>query len=109
MTKKELKEKIIAWCEKNGVKRKDIKNILHIHIHCYVVGYVAPACIAIARPWIESVSHLQKFNKENPFETVNKFDANLKATDWCIYAFICTEYSSSPVAISHETIFGKVK
>ena len=66
MTQTQIKEKIISWCKKNEIKEKEIKKILHIHLHCYVVGFVAPACLVVARPWIESAEHLKRFDKENP-------------------------------------------
>jgi len=43
LTQKEIKERILKWCDKNYLKRKEIKKILHIHLHCYVIGYAAPA------------------------------------------------------------------
>ena len=54
MTQKQIKERIISWCKKNEIKEKEIKKILHIHLHCYVIGFAAPACIVVASPWIES-------------------------------------------------------
>jgi hypothetical protein len=109
MTQKQIKERIISWCKKNEIKEKEIKKILHIHLHCFVVGFAAPACLVVARPWVESAEHLKRFDKENPLNTVNNFDNSLRPGDWCITAFICTQYRSFPIAISHETFYGKIK
>ena len=105
MTQKQIKEKIISWCKKNEIKEREIKKILHIHLHCYVVGFAAPMCLVVASPWIENAKHLKRFDKENPLNTINKFDDSLKPGGWCITAFICTQYRSFPVAISHEEFF----
>lgn len=109
MPKKQIKEKIIAWCDKNGIKRKDIKKILHIHLHCYAVGYAAPKCLVVASPWIESKEYLQKFDKENPLNTINNFDDSLQPGDWCVTAYIATSNIGTLVAINHTTFFGGVK
>jgi len=109
MTKKQIKEKIIALCDKNGIPKKDIKQILHIHLHCYVIGYAAPNCIIVATPWIESQDHLKEFDRKNPLNTINEFDKTLKPGDWCVTAYIATEAFGQHIAINHTTFFGDVK
>lgn len=109
MTKKQVKEKIIAWCDKNGIPKKDIKQILHIHLHCYVIGYAAPNCIIVAIPWIESKEYLQEFQRGNPLNKINEFDKTLKPGDWCVAAYAAGKDSGANIAINHTTFFGEGK
>lgn len=95
--KQEAAKSVKRWCDARNIKLT--KPVRHIHPMSYVVGYSAPKCLIVAVPWIESEPQIKDFDRENPLKTINRFDASLLPGDWCITAYICTDYRNETIAI----------
>jgi len=71
----------------------------HIHPRAFVVGYAAPSCLVVARPWVDSEAQLHDWNRQYPLTTIRLFDQSLKPGDWCTTAYVSTRGSGESVAI----------
>jgi hypothetical protein len=94
---KEAVAAVEAWCKKR--KWKLISKPRHVHPQSYVVGYAAPKCLVVSKCWADSEPHMKDWNKEYPLETINEFDNSLRAGDWCVVAYVCTQAFQQSVAI----------
>lgn len=88
---------VVAWCRRQGMKLLCAPR--HVHPRTYIIGSVAPGCIIVAAPWFDSEPHLRDWDRDSPLATVRKFDASLKAGDWCITAYVCRSGSQEHVAV----------
>ncbi len=88
---------IKKWCQ--AKKLKLIRPPNHIHPRAYVIGKAAPGCLVVAAPWVDSEPQCQEFDKANPLTTIHRFDASLKAGDWCTTAYVCHGGTQETIAI----------
>lgn len=97
---REASAAVEVWCKKNRLKL--IAKPRHIHPRAYVIGHAAPRCLIVAYCWADSEPHLRDFDRDNPLKTIHTFDSKLKAGDWCITAYVCTDGRQENVAIPLE-------
>jgi len=97
-----VRKRLIAWVnaheQTRGLKAGSVR---HIHTRCYVLAKIAPGCIVVAYPWVDSEQHLQDFDRRAGAKTVNLFDEALDAGDWCSMGYVMTRPFTygQPVAI----------
>ena len=98
---KEAVAAVEAWCKKR--KWKLISKPRHVHPQAYVVGYAAPKCLIVSQCWADSEPQMKEWDKKYPLETVHEFDEALRAGDWCVVAYVCTNSFQQQVAIPLAT------
>lgn len=97
---REAEQMIAAWCAEHG--KKLVGRLHHVQPRAYVVGLAGSRCLIVAEPWVDAEPHMQKHEREHPLRTVHVFDPTLKAGDWCMTAYVSTESSGEPVAVSFD-------
>jgi len=96
---KAAKSAVIAWCEKNGRKVKEVR---HIHPRTYVIGRSRASCLVISRPWQDSEPQLKYHDRTYPLEIVFRFDQSLEAGMWCASAYVITDGCCETVAVPFD-------
>lgn len=91
------KARFLKWARKNI--KSPIRKLSHISPTCYVIGFAAPGCLIIARPWMDAEPQVRDFQKSNPLDIVRNFDRSLKPGDWCIAAYVSTDGCGESYAI----------
>ena len=86
-----------VWCRHRKIALTSTPR--HLHPRAFVVGYAAPGCLIVARPWLDSEPQVRKFDKASPLTTIRHFDNSLKAGDWCITAYVTREGCQETIAV----------
>jgi hypothetical protein len=95
---KAAKTAVLAWCAKYR-KEWRVCSVSHVYPVAFVIGYAAPLCLVVSRPWTEAEPHMAEFCRDNPLDTVREFDSSLRAGDWCAVAYVSTESRGTLVAV----------
>lgn len=86
--RKNTKALIKQWCDAKGYRITEIRHVFPLVL---VVGYAAPRCIVIRRPWQAAEPQVQEMIQKHPLDLVHEFDDSLKEGDWACAAYVCAD------------------
>lgn len=106
MSKSALHKRCVAAIERFCKKQKwtMLHPVSHVYPRAYVLGRLAPGCLAVSQPTVDAESQLAR-EKDSPRMWQGHtfhgevFDPDLHSGDWCTTAYVCTDRGQFHVAI----------